>query len=341
MKLYSQFLISCLLLLAMSCKTDINQLKKEISLQSKDTYKLSEDLKITLNNPKNHQIDQIEYFLDGEAISESHSLTSERVGQRQLEAKVFIEGESFNLSKEITIFSDKIPEVYTFEIVNTYPHDINAYTQGLEFHNGELYESTGQYRESELRKVDFKTGEVLQSIELEDQFFGEGLTIKNDQIFQLTWRENIGFVYDLTSFDKKSTFKYNQSKEGWGICHNDEVLFKSDGSEKIWILDPETQKEQSYLQAFHHKGKTIGLNELEFIDGKIYANRYQLNGVAIINAENGAIEGVIDFSALKEKVTQHTKLDVLNGIAYHPERQTIFVTGKYWDKLFEVTISKK
>ncbi|MBT8273141.1 MAG: glutaminyl-peptide cyclotransferase, partial [Bacteroidia bacterium] len=140
------------------------------------------------------------------------------------------------------------------------------------------------------------------------------------------------------TFERKSSFKYGQSKEGWGLCNDKEVLYKSDGTEKIWILDPETLAEKDHIQAFTNKGKIVGLNELEWIEGKIYANRYQKNGVAIINPESGAIEGVIDFSSLREKVKQHPKLDVLNGIAYNPETKTIFVTGKNWDKLFEVEI---
>jgi glutamine cyclotransferase len=167
------------------------------------------------------------------------------------------------------------------------------------------------------------------------------LTILNDNIYQLTWHENTVFIYNLTTFEKKGSFKYGQSKEGWGLCNNGNVIYKSDGTENIWVLNPETQAEESHIQAYHNRGKVFGLNELEWINGKIYANRYQLNGVAIINPKNGAIEGVIDFSPLHKLVTQHPKLDVLNGIAYNLETKTLFVTGKYWDKLFEVQITEK
>ena len=163
----------------------------------------------------------------------------------------------------------------------------------------------------------------------------------NDNIYQLTWQRGVGFVYDVNTFERISSFKYGQSKEGWGLCNDDTMIYKSDGTEHIWILDPETLVEKEYIQAFTNKGKIVGLNELEWIDGKIYANRYQKNGVAIINPKNGAIEGVIDFSSLIKKVKQHAQLDVLNGIAYNPETKTIFVTGKNWDKLFEVQIDQK
>ena len=211
----------------------------------------------------------------------------------------------------------------------------------MEFYNGELYESTGQRGESKLRKVNYKTGEVLKNVDLANEYFGEGLTVLNNKVYQLTWQSGTGFVYDVDTFEKTGSFKYNNSKEGWGICNDTKTLYKSDGTEKIWTINPETLTEESYIQAYHSKGKVIGLNELEWVNGKIYANRYQKNGVAIIDPTNGAIEGVIDFSSLKKKVTQHQGLDVLNGIAYNPETKTLFITGKRWDKLFEVEIIKE
>ncbi|MDC0009541.1 glutaminyl-peptide cyclotransferase, partial [Winogradskyella sp.] len=138
-----------------------------------------------------------------------------------------------------------------------------------------------------------------------------------------------------------SSFKYGASKEGWGFCNDGEKLYKSDGTEKIWTINPENLTEENHIEVYTEKGKIPSLNELEWINGKIFANIYQRNGVVIINPKNGGVEGVIDFEPLKKLVTQHSELDVLNGIAYHPERKTIFVTGKNWDKLFEVTIKKQ
>jgi len=242
------------------------------------------------------------------------------------------------VSTKITVLNNTKPKIYTYKIVNTYPHDITSYTQGLEFYNGELYESTGQYRESKLRKVDYKTAEVLKNINLQSQYFGEGLTVLNDKIYQLTWRENTGFVYDVNSFEKLSSFTYGKSNEGWGLCNDGTRIFKSDGTENIWLLNPETLAEEETIQVYREKGKVVGLNELEWVNGKIYSNLYQFNGVAIINPKNGAMEAVIDFSPLRKLVTQHQGLDVLNGIAYNPDTNTLFVTGKRWDKLFEVEI---
>ena len=211
----------------------------------------------------------------------------------------------------------------------------------MEFYNGELYESTWQRGESKLRKVNYKTGEVLKNVDLANEYFGEGLTVLNDKIYQLTWQRGTGFIYNVNTLEKEGSFKYGKSKEGWGICNDDNVLYKSDGTEKIWTLYPKSLIEGDYIQVFTNKGRINNINELEWINGKIYANRYQKNGVAIINPTNGAVEGVVDFSPLKKKVTQHPKLDVLNGIAYNPETNTIFVTGKRWDKLFEVEIVEK
>ena len=160
----------------------------------------------------------------------------------------------------------------------------------------------------------------------------------NDKIYQLTWKQGTGFIYDLKSFSKLNSFKYGNSKEGWGLCNDSNNIYKSDGTEKIWRLDPETLIEQDYIQVYTNKGKIRELNEMEWINGKIYVNRYQKDGVAIINPKNGAVIGVVDFSPLKKLVTQHEGLDVLNGIAYNPKTKTIFVTGKRWDKLFEVEI---
>ena len=223
-------------------------------------------------------------------------------------------------------------------IINEFSRSKNSYTQGLEFYNDTLYESLGRYGQSKLVKVEFNTGKKLKEIKLPSEYFAEGITILNDKIFQLTWKEKVGFVYDVDNFNRINTFEYKNSIEGWGICNDGNKLYKSDGTDKIWILNPENQKEESYIEIYTNKNKVVGLNELEWIDGKIYANRYLFDGIAIINPKNGAIEGVINLSSLKSRVTQHEKLDVINGIAYNKKRNSIFVTGKMWDKLFEIRI---
>tara|TARA_B100000768_G_scaffold130163_1_gene120742 strand:- start:4092 stop:5117 length:1026 start_codon:yes stop_codon:yes gene_type:complete len=299
-----------------------------------------ETLSIELLNPNNKKFDSIQLTLDTKKITASVDLSAMPLGEKLIKAKVFYD-DTFEVAlKKVIVVNSEAPKLYTYEIVNTYDHDITSYTQGLEFYNGELYESTGQYGESKLRKLDYKNGTVLKNINLSTAYFGEGLSVLNDKIYQLTWKEGRGLVYDVNSLEQVETFNYGQSKEGWGLCNDGQKFYKSDGSEYLWFLNPTTLAEEGSLQAYTNKGKLTNLNELEWVDGKIYANRYQKNGVAIINPENGAIEAVIDFKALKAKVTKHQGLDVLNGMAYNPKTKTLFVTGKRWDKLFEVKIIK-
>jgi len=340
----NHLILILLSLFIISCGNNNSTKSHNFSLETnanKSTLTLGETLEISLKNPKNLNIKSVSYQIDNQTIENPYSSQDLKLGSHILSATINYDDASESISTKIIILNNANPKIYTYKIINEYPHDITSYTQGLEFHNGELYESTGQYGESKLRKVDYKTGKVLKNIDLSKDYFGEGLTILNDKIYQLTWQENTGFVYNLETFEKIGSFKYGKSKEGWGLCNDGKTIYKSDGTENIWILNPETEAEESHIQAYHNRGKVVGLNELEWIDGKIYANRWQLNGVAIINPKNGAVEGVIDFSPLRKLVTQHKGLDVLNGIAYNPETKTIFVTGKRWDKLFEVEIQEK
>ena len=315
--------------------------KSNFSIQTnsvKNIISNSETLSIELLNPNNRDFDSIQLTLDAKKISTSVDLSTMPLGEKIIKAKVFYDNTFEVTVKKVIIVNAKAPKIYTYEIVNTYPHDITSYTQGLEFYKGALYESTGQYGESKLRKLDYKNGTVLKNVNLSSAYFGEGLSVLNDKIYQLTWKEGRGLVYDVNSFEQIETFNYGQSKEGWGLCNDGQKFYKSDGSEFLWLLNPITLAEEGSLQAYTNKGKLTNLNELEWVNGKIYTNRYQKNGVAIINPQNGAIEAVIDFKALKTKVTKHQGLDVLNGMAYNPQTNTLFVTGKRWDKLFEVRI---
>jgi len=342
MKLHNYLTIIILAITLISCGDSKQEKNFNITTNAtNNTIALNETLELSIANPKNIEIESITYEIDGKTVDKSVLLSDFKLGSQTITATINFDGETEIATRNIAIVNNASPKVYSYEIVNTYPHDITSYTQGLEFFNGELYESTGQKGESKLRKVNYKTGEVLKNINLADQYFGEGLTILNNKIYQLTWLSGKGFIYNLDTFKRSSTFKFGESKEGWGICNDGKMLYKSDGTEKIWLLNPENLVEENNIQVYTNKGKIGKLNELEWINGKIYANIYQRNGVAIINPKNGATEAVIDFSPLKKEVKQHKGLDVLNGIAYNPETQTIFVTGKRWDKLFEVRIIEK
>ena len=320
----------------------------EIQLDgNQKTYVQNQSVGIDLKNKKNKQITDVTYEVDGKQLPvEEGKITFNlpTLGDKILKAVVSYDETSAEITKSIKLLSDEAPEIYTYKIINEYPHDNKAYTQGLEFHNDTLYESTGKKGRSSLRKVDFNTGKIIQQIDLESNYFGEGITILNNKIYMLTWRSGTGFVYDL-NLKKTGSFQYGESKEGWGLTNDGKKLFKSDGSEKIWFLSPETLIEQGHIETVTNKSIKDSANELEYVNGKIYANVYQTSGVMIIDATSGAIEGVINFGGLSKKVTHHDSWsdtdNVLNGIAYHPHRKTFFVTGKEWDKMFEVTIQKK
>lgn len=340
MSTFKCFKILFLSLLMVGCSSSLPQLNLKTSAKN-NRAKLGESVKLSLNNPDGISITSITYKLEGKKVTENLQLNNVKLGKQDLIAEVISGNDTIIATSNLIVVNNKLPALYSYEIINTYPHDITSYTQGLEFYNSELYESTGQYGESKLRKVDYKTGEVLKNIDLKSGYFGEGLTVLNNKLYQLTWQADTGFIYDVNTFEKEGIFRYGQSKEGWGFCNDGKVLYKSDGTEKIWTLTTENLTESHKIEVYTNKAKIKSLNELEWINGKIYANIYQENGVVIINPKNGAVEGVIDFSPLKEMVTQHEGLDVLNGIAYNPETETIFVTGKRWDKLFEVKIVKK
>ncbi len=344
MSAYKYFSLILLCVLLVNCGSNSTNQTHGLSVKTsakKNTATLGSAVKLSLSNPNNVSIESVSYTLDGKPVSKDLKLTNVKLGKQDLLAHTVIAGDTIVVEADLKVLNNKAPELYTYEIINTYPHDITSYTQGLEFYNGELYESTGQYRESKLRKVNYKTGEIIKDNNLNGGYFGEGLTLLNDKIYQLTWRADTGLIYDVDTFERTGMFRYDNSKEGWGLCNDGKTLYKSDGTEKIWLLNTTNLTEDDKIEAYTEKGKIKSLNELEWINGKIYANIYQQNGVVIINPSNGAVEGVIDFSPLKELVTQHDELDVLNGIAYNPETETIFVTGKNWDKLFEVKISKK
>ena len=330
------------LLLLKSCGGDESPIKITLKPNS-NTYVQGDTLSIKLKHKKSIAIDSTHFQLNGERISLPYVIKNKKLGDHRLTATHYLEGKTVKSERSIRLLKSEAPALWTYTIINEYPHDSAAYTQGLEFDGEILWESTGLRGKSSIRKVDYTTGEPLVNQPLDDSYFGEGLTLIGDKVYQLTWQENTGFIYNKNSLQLLSSFTYDQSKEGWGLCNDGEYLYKSDGSAKIWRLDPETGKELDYIEATTHKTILTKINELEWVNGKIYANTYQFQKevAVVIDPQSGAIERVIDFSGLKEKVDQIPSLNVLNGIAYHPQRKTFFVTGKNWSKLFEVRLQPK
>ncbi|MDM8527964.1 glutaminyl-peptide cyclotransferase [Anaerolineales bacterium HSG24] len=234
--------------------------------------------------------------------------------------------------------SPPAPPVYTYTIVNTYPHDPQAFTQGLVYLDGIFYEGTGLRGRSSLRKVVPETGEVLQQINLPDQYFGEGIVVWQDKIVQLTWQSGTGFVYDKESFELRQSFTY--PTEGWGITHDGERLIMSDGSANLYFWHPETLAELGRVEVHDQHGPVVRLNELEYINGEVYANIWQTNRIARIDPESGYVVGWIELSGLLTLPEGYSQpLDVLNGIAYDPMTDRLFVTGKLWPSLFEIKLN--
>lgn len=228
------------------------------------------------------------------------------------------------------------PITYTYRIVNAYPHDPAAFTQGLVFLDGALYEGTGRWGESTLRETVLETGQVARSKPLEAQYFGEGIAILNDRVYQLTWQEQTGFVYDRATFELLQTFTY--PTEGWGITHDGQRLIVSDGTSTIYFWDPATLQETGRITVRDHRGPLNRLNELEFVNGEIWANVWLTDLIARISPETGDVLGYIDLTGLLDTEGLAQPADVLNGIAHDPATGRIFVTGKLWPSIFEIEV---
>lgn len=226
--------------------------------------------------------------------------------------------------------------VYTYRVVHTYTHDPKAFTQGLIYLDGALYESTGQYGESSVRKVKLETGEVLQKVSVPAQYFGEGLTDWKNNLIQLTWKSGAGFVYDRVTFDRKSTFVYGG--EGWGLTHDGIRLIQSDGSSTLRFIDPATLRQNGSLQVSDGNSPVDQLNELEYIKGEIYSNVWRTDRIAVISPKTGQVMRWIDLTGILPDADRTGHEDVLNGIAYDAARDRIFVTGKWWPRLFEIKV---
>lgn len=227
---------------------------------------------------------------------------------------------------------------YGYKVVEVLPHDRGAYTQGLIYLDEYLYEGTGQNGMSELRKVEPKTGKVLKSVKLPKRYFGEGITYLNGKIYQLTWTEGRAMVYDAADFRQIRSFSYDG--EGWGLTTDGSKLYMSDGSETIYVRNPETFAVERTFEVMHAGVPIDMLNELEWIDGRIWANRYLTEEIAIIDPATGSVVGVVDFSGIQAEADKLPGTDVFNGIAYDATKGDIYVTGKHWNKLYRVELKE-
>ena len=334
MKYSLVFLISFILI---NCQTSINKDFKISIITDDKIISYGDDIKINIESKSNIIIDSVKYFLNDVRVKNEFTISNVKLGTNSARAEVFSGGKKIELIKEFDIFSDTKPNILNYEIINEYSHDKEAYTQGLEFYNNILYESTGLNGKSTLRKVDLNSGDILNNINLEYEYFGEGITILNDRIFLLTWKNKIGFIYDL-DFNKIGSFNYDKSQEGWGLTNDGEYIYKSDGTSKIWKLDPYNLEEIDFIEVMTDKSRIKSINELEYINGKIFANTYQQNRdvILIINSKSGKVESIINFSGIRDYLEADNNTDVMNGIAENDGK--LYVTGKNWNKLFEIKI---
>ena len=227
---------------------------------------------------------------------------------------------------------------YKVKVVKEYPHDTDSYTQGLFFHGGDLYESTGQYGSSTFRKVDLATGEALEKLDFNRKYFVEGSVVLGNNLYILTWESKVAFIYDAATLEYKSTYTY--PREGWGLTTDGKQLIASDGSARLYFLDGEYKLQRSVEVTLD--GRPVRyLNELEFIDGRVWANVYTTDLIVIINPSTGVVEATVDCTGLLPAKLRDSRTDVLNGIAFDPVSRKTYLTGKYWKRLYEVELVEK
>ena len=346
--LFAFILLSIVFISCNGCKKSAENAFRFDDSKLKKQYTAQGSIDLMILNPENRKIDSIVYFANDQKIGSkkdsgklTFDLKGKKLGYQNFKALVYFEGEAVSqeASVRIEVVSDVQPKLLKYTIVNTFPHDVNAFTEGLEFYRDTLYESTGQKGNSYIRKFDYKTGKIYKQTDLSPEYFGEGITVINNKIFQLTWQENTGFIYDANTMKKVKEFTYDKKIEGWGMTNDGKYIYHGDGTEKIWKMDPNTQKMIDYINVYTASTKIKQVNELEYIDGKIYGNVWQKDALAVINPETGAVEGILDLSALR-KLIKHPQAEVLNGIAYNPKTKTIFVTGKNWEKMFEIKVTE-
>ena len=240
------------------------------------------------------------------------------------------------ITRFFTEFSDIIPKIFRYKVVNVYPHDRAAYTQGLVYDEGFLYEGTGLYGESDLRKVELKTGSVIKQQKIENQLFGEGVALMGDRIFQLTWTSKVGFVYEKSTF--KLINKFNYQTEGWGLSVYNDKLVMSDGTNMLYFIDPDLLTVVSSIEVYDNIKQVNQLNELEVINGEIWANIYQSDMIARIDPATGKVLSYINLAGILPEADRDANTEVLNGIAWDKGQNRIFITGKHWSKLFEIRL---
>lgn len=325
------------------CNTN-NHKRSNIIFSHNSILPYGTSISCIIDNPSK-SIDSVVFTIDNLTFSLPYTKTNSytiptkdfTLGVKNILTTIYSEGAKEIHTHTITIVSDIEPVYPSYVIKNTYNHDIVAYTQGLEFDGDSLYESTGLKGESTLRLTDYKSGKVDKSISIAPEYFGEGITILHDRIYQITWQSNVGFIYDKESFRQIGTFSY--ATEGWGLCNDGKNLIMSDGTEYLYTYDPETFSLIKKIAVYDNHVPISQLNELEYVNGYIYANIYTTNFIVKIEANTGKVVERINLSNILDPKYYHKDMDVLNGIAWKKGTNTLYVTGKKWPKMFEIELT--
>ncbi|MGL5682604.1 MAG: glutaminyl-peptide cyclotransferase [Marinifilaceae bacterium] len=332
---------------AVATTEQINKIKM-VSPKVGDTIPFEEMFTVELTYPDTTQPDSVKIFLDGkeqpiETLA-GNTLTVRQTGKAgrvSLRAEAYFNGENHATTRRVMVAPTKAPKELSYKVVKTYNHNPKSYTQGLFYHNGKMYEGTGQYGSSELMRVDIPTGKVENALALESRYFGEGITLLDNKIYQLTWQSGKAFVYDVNNFNLLET--HNYFTQGWGITTYGKKLLMSDGSNKLYTINPNGFVSERHIEVFDNKGPVANINELEYVDGILWANVWMTDYIVGIDPETGVVRYKVDLSKLLTRA-ERARLDdqdeVLNGIAFNPETGNFYVTGKHWPKLFEIKIEK-
>ncbi len=314
------------------------------------TYKLGESITFQMRKASDTiTIDSVKFSIEGQNIVTLLGQETEinwnsknsKLGHLSVEATAFASGgRKQEISMVILLLSDIKPVLYAYKIIRVYPHSRDSYTQGLIYENGYFYESAGEYGTSALKKVKLETGESVMFVSLDPSIFAEGIAIDKDKIYQITYKEHAGFVYDKATFKLIRKFSFDFA-EGWGLEFDGKNFLMTDGGYTVYFMEPEYFTQVGKIEVTSDEGTIDSINELELINGKLYANVYTQDYVLIIDPKNGKVLGKIDFKGILPKKDYDENTNVLNGIAWNPANGHLFITGKYWPKLFEVEILKK
>jgi len=347
--LFSKLCVFTFLITVISCSSKPQKSRKPVSQITIENKSVSgQDLVIGVDTKiKEGNLDKTRVFIDDKLVATKTELTFKQIIEKYpLVGKHTIkiiatktDGTAGINYKVFEVFSDIVPEKYGYRVVNSFPHNVKNFTEGLEIKDGFLYESTGENGASGIYKMNLKTGQLLQSVELDSEYFGEGITIFNDKIFQLTYKHKKGFIYDLKSFKQTGTFAF-ESEQGWGMTHDNQYLIMGDGTHVLTYLDPSSLASVKKLQVYDHKGSIQYLNELEYINGFIYANIWTTDLIVKIEASTGKVLQTIDLKGLLGTYSDQG-IEVLNGIAIDHSNGNMYVTGKYWPKIFQIELIKK